>query len=54
MGKLIAEAEGDDEFWNQDAWKEARDSCRLALLLARPSRLTFLWHAHAHTLTGGG
>ena len=46
MGKLIAQAEGDDEFWNQDAWKEARDSratallLRLALTLSCMTRLT--------------
>ena len=35
MGKLIAEAEGDDEFWNQDAWKEARDSLPLATAVSK-------------------
>jgi hypothetical protein len=27
MGKLMEAAEGDDEFWGQDAWKEVCDSC---------------------------
>lgn len=36
MGALINQAEGDDEFWGQDAWKEVRGTAAFCLP-SRPS-----------------